>query len=310
MQYTSQIPLSIKTEQDCPSKFKWFFFAKWDPNFLSFQDPLHVLQKLWKALVKKQIKLGSGIADRAKLFNLVNQRGKTVLGFSANELTQSTERMNYKIASKVCDQKVIDELTQPDEYATKVYLTLMNKFKRAFIDNDTTPKERINAAWYVALHMRAIKSTINCTFNKEDSLKATVSDNFISHNVAACIELNGHNLIIFHNLCRDLGISHHFLPTLLNSQHCEGSFRTLRGLSTINATRVNFDTIEVLRRSDKVRILEEAPITIKDFISRNKKPKDYFIATDDDMLTDDGIEENVINGSKGTKLSLDKLRKI
>lgn len=130
-------------------------------------------------------------------------------------------------------------------------------------------------------------------------LRSSVKDNFISSNLACCIEMDGHGMLVFHNKCRDMGRPDLFLPTQLSSQQCEGTFRSFRSLTGTRSTIVNMDVLEMQVRSKKLQIIEEAPITIDNFKKHNANPKNRtHIATQ--LLTDNELASVIKSGFDST----------
>lgn len=95
------------------------------------------------------------------------------------------------------------------------------------------------------------------TENLKDALKITMQKNFLSQNLYACIELNGHSILLFHNYCRDLKKPELFLPSLLKSQTNESAFSTLRSMSSTRSTIVSFDVYEIVSRFNRLNVAEQ-----------------------------------------------------
>lgn len=260
---------------------------------MNFQDAKHMAVKAFRALMTKDLKIGTNFASRSMLLELTRRIGKEIIHITESQLSQNKDRMDYEIASKVCDDRVLHELKRPEEKATKSFLVLMQHIKKAYINQHETPQVRIYSAFYLIFFCRLWRIFIDAgnqhTDIRSDAHKVLVQKNFISSNLAACIEINGHSLLIFHNYCRD---NHHpelFLPSEINSQTCESSFRTLRSLTSTRSTIVNFDMHELLNRSKRLRLEEEAPSKIKDFIFRDASYKNIWIP--DNLLSNQEINE-------------------
>lgn len=84
-----------------------------------------------------------------------------------------------------------------------------------------------------------------------------MSDNFITQNAYACIELNARNLVILIRKFRDQNMAKFFIPTLFNSQPCEETFRKLRSMGIINYTKINFTLLELIHLVGRVELLNE-----------------------------------------------------
>lgn len=163
------------------------------------QDPVHVVVKMFRALMNKELIIGTGIASRSHLLSLIRHLGKVVTDLSEVQLTQNKDRMSYELARKVCHSKVINELKRPEEKATKVILELMHHIEIAFIEHDTKPEDRIYSAWYLAIFCRMWRSFIKVDMaskdNRSNVLNVTMLKNFLSQDLYTCLELNGHCIL-------------------------------------------------------------------------------------------------------------------
>lgn len=176
---------------------------------------------------------------------------------------------------------------------------------------DTTPKDRIFSASYAALFIRMWKFFLKASAKQQKQTlgeaKITTEKNSMSSNLEGCIEINGHSLVIFHNQCRDMGSPQLFLPSHLNSQASEDKFRTLRFLSTTKSTVVNMDVLEILQRSTRLTVIEEAPTKLNNFLTRTKKPKEIFIPNQ--LLDDNEIRDTLDQGFNSVKEAFLPFRK-
>lgn len=275
---------------------------------------MHGVVKLFRALMTKDLKFGSGIANRTQLLALIRQLGKVITGLSEVEVGQNKDKMSYELASKACSSKVTSELKRPEEKATKQILELMRHIEIAFIHHDTKPGDRIFSGWFLAFFFRMwkvfVKADIQMTAqdNSTAALKVTMQKNFVSSNLYACIEINGHSMVRFHNYCRDMQKPELFLPSLLNSQANESAFRTLRSMSSTRSTIVNFDVYEVLFRSNRLNVAEQAPTTIQNFCFKKKKPKNFYVPNE--LLSDEELNDTVKSGFDLAKKVLKDFREL
>lgn len=217
--------------------------------------------------MNKSLKVGTGLASRSCLLQFLEHVGKPIAGVSKSQLINDKDRMDYEIAAKVCHPKFISELNGPSEQGTKWYLELMRDTGVAFISTTTEPRERILCAWRVNFAIRMWKQLLSERQPKaqdESEFRPTVKDNFISPNLGTCVELNGQGLLTLHNKCRDRSRPDLFVPSELNSQPCESTFRTYRSLTGARSTIVNMDMMEVMQRYRKFSVIENAPLQIKD----------------------------------------------
>jgi len=276
MQFTSNIPCLSK-DPDCPAEFSWCFYGTWQSSFLSFQDATHMAVKAIRSLLTRELKFGSSIASKAVLLALIRQTSKAVLRITEDEISTNKDRMNYDIAEKACHPRVTQELKRPEEQATKEFLFLIQHIINAYIDPSKTIKERFYSAWYLVFFCRMWKLFLECGIkysdSRPDAFKAILQKKFITYNLHSCIEINAHNLLIFHNQMRSSNNPNLFLPTLLNSQHCEKTFRSLRSMSTTKSTVVSFNIKEILQKAQRLKILEETQTTTENFAFNEKKNK-------------------------------------
>lgn len=249
--------------------------------------------KALRALMTKDLKIGTNFASRSILLELARRTGKEILHLTETQLSQNKDRMDYEVAARACDDRVLRELKRPEEKATKSYLDLMRHMKIAFIIENETPRNRIYSAFYLVFFCRLWKIFLDAgnqhADHRSDAFKVQVQKNFISSNLASCIEINGHSLLILHSYCRDSNQPELFLPSELNSQTCESAFRALRSMTSTRSTIVNFDMYELLNRSKRLRLQEEAPTKIKDFVFRDSSKKK--IVVPEMLLSDEEINE-------------------
>lgn len=280
MQHVSGIPTM---SSDCPPLFKWCFFGKWRPHFLSIQDATHMVVKAHRALMTKNLIFGKGIASKSILIALTKKVPKMIIGISEHMLTEDKDAMNFGIAEKVCSTRVTDRLKRPEELATRCYLQLMRHIITAYIDPSTSVSDRFFSAWYLVFFCRIWKEYLK----QDDTSDSSVTNNFISPNLHACIEINGHNLLLFHNKCRELNKPELFLPSLTGSQPCEDKFRGYRSMTTTKSTVINFDILELCQKAKRMRLLDTIASNTENFTFKKKQQKEFFIP--DKLLTDDEV---------------------
>lgn len=306
MQFTMNLPpMESEADGHCPQEFAWFYSCSFNPSYACMQDPKHVMVKAYRNLMTKELQIGCEIASRSTLKGLLQQVGKSVSSLTESQVTQNKDRMSYEIASKVCNPRLTKLLKGPKEAATKGYLVMMRHIEIAYIEETTTPEQRIFSAWYAAFFIRIWKNLLVSSDrdNRSDAFNPTLMKNFISTNLATCIELNGHSILIFHNMCREMGQPELFLPSLLNSQHCESTFRSWRSLSSTRSTVVNMDIMEVTYRSTRLQVMEEAPTTISDFFA-NKTKKTNARLIPKTLLSNEEISSTVHDGFESAGKSL------
>ncbi|XP_038119743.1 uncharacterized protein LOC119769938 [Culex quinquefasciatus] len=213
------------------------FCAKAHIKSVLLQDPTHTTNKLRVKVLKKdaELILGNYKVSRVHLEQLIDRIDKTVHGLSATDINES-DKMKFQPAEKMAQQRVIDALHDeiPDSDATVLYLTMMKDIMEVFIKNSSrdvvSPTEAVVKIWHVVFVLRAWR---NYCVRKFNGLKHTVTTN-----TYWCVELNAHSLVNYIALCREEDLQ--YLPDLLQSQTCEGFFRTARSFTSTESTVVNF----------------------------------------------------------------------
>lgn len=268
--------------------------------------------KLYRRLMNKQLRIGTGLASRSILINFTENTPKIVSGLTTAEVTDNKDAMNFGIVEKACSDKVLTKLINPQEYGTKVYLELNRHIIRAYIDDDVSPSERLHSAWYIAFFCRLWKESIivssKLRTGRDDLCKISLKDSFISTNLHVCIELNGHAITRFMVRCRDLGKPEIFLPNQTGSQPCEGMFRTLRSMTSMFYTSINFDIMEIMQKVKRVLTLNAIATSKIDFnFARQNKTTKTFVPKE--LPTNAEIDKIVFEGWKEAQKVLCNLSK-
>lgn len=278
---------------------------------MCFQDATHMVVKAHRALMTKSLKIGSSIASRATIIALTKACPKMIIGINESDLTEDKDNMNYPIAERVCSTNVTGRLIRPEERGTRLFLMLNRHIITAYIQHNTSPDQRIFSSWYVAFFLRLWKEYLKANSShgekKADLLRTTIDRNFVSSNLHGCVEINGHNMLLMHNRCRDSGQPELFLPSKANSQTCEKSFRHLRSMSTTKSTVVNFDILEVLQKGKRIGLLDTIASSSVDFKFKENSKKDIFIP--EALLTDEEINNIVGSGFGKAQNEFKELRK-
>jgi hypothetical protein len=160
--------------------------------------------------MNKDLRIGMQLATRSCLVSLTKRVHKMFLGIVESDLTQNKDAMNFPIVLKVTNERVITSLSDNDEEcATKVYLQFIKHIIDAYIDQTTTPSQRIYAAWFCVWFCRFWKYSIPLVRNftmqdRNDLYVPKISENFATTNVHVCIELNAHAILKYAIACRDL----------------------------------------------------------------------------------------------------------
>lgn len=254
------------------------------------QDIIHILTKLRNRLLKisTMLPFGDKLVSSTHLKLLLLQVSKD------NHLLTNTDihpkdRMNAKSAEKICHPLVQECLKKyiPGSEATVVFLKVMNYATSSFLDSELLISERIKRIWYSVFVLRIwrswlsskvkenqkkskkrnaeqkkekisekAKTSVKDSESADETLrrKYSLSENFISNNAYACIELNAHSLVKYIIQLRTNDQPHLFITKLLGSQSCESTFRQVRSLTSTYSTVVNFTMYDMLHRLKKIQM--------------------------------------------------------
>lgn len=131
-------------------------------------------------------------------------------------------------------EKGLENLCFDDTRAMRLYLRCMRWQYEAFLAADLSPLQRLYRMAYVMFVFRIWRN------------KISRKSNFVSHNCYVCLEINFGGLIILINNLRDNGFDEYFLPFYIQSQHCEGFFRTMRSWAGSQSTKIDGTVLECL----------------------------------------------------------------
>jgi hypothetical protein len=130
------------------------------------------------------------------------------------------------------------------------FLRILRYLLDAFTLPNLTPAERIYKAFYSLFMLRIWR--IWCIKSKDANL-----GNFITYEAFVAIEINCWSLIKLIRLCRNTYGEKAFQIHLFNSQNCEKFFGLLRSLTSTFFTMINFTSLEILQKIQKVHILNK-----------------------------------------------------
>ena len=244
-------PSSLLKELPNTKQWPWFWVDRTSP-VVYMQDYVHVAVKLKARLLKPSIILPMGdfLAGSHHLKMVLTNFTKDQHGIRHRDL-EHKDKQNFEAVSRITAQCVLDLLQQiPDAKGTFHYLKCLQFFVDTYLNKTLSPLERIYKAWYVVFFYRFWHGWL-----LEDK-KHTIRNNFITYNAHACIELNGHSLILFLLTLRDKipNGDQHFLPWLLGSQACEQTFRAARSMTSTFSTVINFSMLGFLHRLHRLQI--------------------------------------------------------
>lgn len=236
------------------SKFDSHVTNQWfdvnDSIICYFQDIVHIGTKLRNRLLKltTTLLIGNKIASVAYLKILINSVPKSIHGLVYTDICPQ-DRQNYSSLVKIMQPNVRAALSDfvMDSEGIIEYIRICDEITSSLYDENLSPLERVYRIWRSTFFLRAWR--INAS--------NLLSEHFITKNTYCCIELNAKNLIILIQKFRDAGLKECFLPTIFNSQSCEGFFRQVRSMGTMNFTRTNFTILQMIHLIGRVEMMND-----------------------------------------------------
>lgn len=267
---------TMKNNINLPTNTKNWFQAEislYDP--LYFQDVVHIGTKLKTVFLKEGVVLpiGNYFASPVHLEYLIENHSKDK-HLLTKAILAPMDKMNFESVEKITNPKVISALLQfvSGAKGTAVYLIICRYILDSFLEKNMSPSKRILQIWVAVFFLRIWRSSLH------NSREYSISENFISLNCYTCIEINAHSLIRFTQRCRERNEPHQFLPWYLSSQPCESTFRKLRSMTSTFSTVVNFSVLDVLRRLNRINLLNEIVCDTGKFIISYSLLNQYFLS--------------------------------
>lgn len=227
-------------------------------NICFMQDTVHIGTKLRNRLLKPStvLLIGKKVASISHLKILLNTKSKDSHGLVYSDICPD-DRQNYNSLRKIMEPSVSEALAKyvPDSEGTIEYIRICQEVTSSLYQSDLPPRLRIFRLWRSTFFLRAWRQYIQCANAKSNDLN--ISDNFITQNAYACIELNARNLLISIKKFRDEKLEDLFIPDLFNSQPCEEMFRQMRSMGTINYTKVNFTILELIHLVGRIELMND-----------------------------------------------------
>lgn len=215
------------------------------------QDMIHIAVKLRNRLLSSIVNLsiGNKSVKVKHLKDLVKNVNKSIHGLNASEVAP-TDRQNFTSFQKILQDRVIIALEQNenDSEGTVKYLQLCKDITSSYLEYDLTPLERILRMFRAVYFLRLWRNHIIISRNRR------LNENFISSNAYTGIELNARNMIALIKKFRNENIPQCFLLTMFDSQTCEKAFRQLRSMGTMNYTRINFNSYDILHMIGRIEV--------------------------------------------------------
>lgn len=275
----------------------WFQFDCSTADYLPFQDHVHIGTKLRNRILndKSDMLIGKYSISKEHLTILMDHVTVDKHGLSRSHI-KNNDKMNFLSVLKISKPEVIQLLQRHVENSagTVMYLTIIDKVLRAFLDFSLTPLERIQNMFYVVFILRMWKQFIKQQPNQN-------SDNFITMYTYICIEINAHSLVSLIRYLKTRGLQHLFLPHLYSSQPCESFFREFRALSSVGSTFTCTSVLGMIQRCERIALMNElSRITLKNFtfVTDSKRSREYYYNSNRTGYTKNELpsDEEIIRG--------------
>lgn len=270
---------SIQLGEIVPGYPEWFNARMGEElGVFPFQDPCHIGTKFRNILLKRKLKFGSHTVSIEHLIKLLRAFSK-----ETHQLTEAiikpTDHMDFDSVLKICSRKTIELLEDHIEQTegTVMYLGILDRVLRAFLDMTLTPLERVRNIWFSIFLLRIWRHTIMNTRG------STLRKHFITPNAYECVEINAHTMVLYMLFLKDNKLDHLFNPLTLGSQQCESLFRKIRSFSPTFSTVTNASVLEMLQKISRIELLNDISYTKLpkfDFPRVGKPSTSYYSTTD------------------------------
>lgn len=248
------------TASNFPEYFNAEFPSVMDSTYAPIQDTVHIGTKGRNRIVNKTLKLGKYDITIDHVLTLTEMFTK-----DKHKLSQSTvkpaDKMNFDSVLKICDDSVILLLKNVDgSQGTILYLQMLSKILRSFLDLRLTPLERVRYIWFAIFILRIWKIDIKSNSDRE------MKHHYPTLNFVSCVEINAHSLVILMAHLKGRNLDHLFHPDLLGSQQCEAIFRLIRSQCSTYSTVTNASLFEIIQKVSKIELQNQiAHFKLKNF---------------------------------------------
>ena len=239
----------------------WFCITLKEVSFV--QDTVHLAVKLKSRLLNPKVVLKMGPTFEAGTYHVEMLRAK--FGKEQHFLRQRDvnhkDRQNFDAVLHIINAAhLLDEITGAT--ATKCYIEIIQNVTDSYLDKTLDPLVRVEKIWHANFLIRYWRQWILL------HPQYTLRTNFITYNCYMCVELNAHAIITYILAIRDhyQGDPSYFLLWLLGSQICEKTFRTVRSMSTVFSTVLNFSILGLLRRLHRINIQLGLQASLEDVV--------------------------------------------
>lgn len=254
--------LNLGRQNEVSSGFPAWFNTEFsfDTDYIPVQDMFHIGTKFRNGMLNKSMKFGKHNISVKHLEYVVTKFTK-----EKHKLCMSTvnpkDRMNVDSVIRICDEKVISLLSLvTGSEGTVLFLKILNKILRSFLDITLTVLERIRYIWFAVFILRIWREFIVC------SKYYTLDKHFLTTNCYSCVEINAHSLVILVLYLRERKLDHFFHPEMFSSQQCESIFRQIRSLSSTYSTVTNCNVLELIQKISKIELQNQiSHIKLKNF---------------------------------------------
>ena len=202
----------------------------------------------------------------------------------------------------------------PEAAGTRQMVKIIQCVVDSYMDKTLDPLQRIEKIWYALFFLRYWRNWPWVTVHP----MYEVQKHFITSNAFKCVELNAHALIIALMTARENFEGHAcFLPWILGSQCCEQAFRSVRSMSSIFSTPINFGMLGLLRRLHHLDIISSLQANSDDTGIKFPAPAKWKcqqnngatseVRTSFQCFTDGKIQECIEKALKSAKVSIENM---
>lgn len=278
-------------EEECLRKH----FENFD-GIVLIQDTIHIGTKMRNRLLKPGIVLpmGSSQVALAHIKILLNSVSKEIHGLVLNDICPE-DRQNFGSLQKLMHPRVTKSLETHilGSEATVKYLWICDQITSSFLSDELKPIDRIHRIWTALYYLRAWRAWLKKS-------NYVLSENFITANAYACVEINAHGLISAIQKLRSINKPELFLSNFFASQPCEHIFRQMRSMGSANYTKINFTLFELFHLISRVDLSNK--IMFESIKSKNMsfpRTKNIFEVNPPDQLPSD---QEILNALKSAQL--------
>lgn len=196
-----------------PEMPKWFNTEFQNVSVIPFQDVIHIGTKFRNRILNRDLKFGEHTISKNHLIQLINIDTKDKHNLSESAI-DGRDRQNFDSVLRLTNEKVTNLLISKVELSegTVLYLTVIRRVLRAFLDLTLKPLERIRNLLFATFILRIWK-----TFNKTSKFYK-LKDHFVTNNCYSCVEINSHAMVILILKLKGDGLDHLFRPELIGSR--------------------------------------------------------------------------------------------